>query len=307
MESKTYSHLTFLVVVISLFTAFLGWLTPEMLLKIQYPLLILLVLSIGLPHGATDFLLFRRLQRVNLSRKQIFTFFIYYLLTIIGFLVLWFVFPLLSFIIFIIISSYHFGQSNWENIKIPRSFTFLINLFWGAFAVGGPVFWHWDESQMVISQVIGFTPDFSAVTLEKVQFGLVVINIVLVFLLKTIQSITLFQFYQELVKILVLSCLFYFTPMLIGFALYFGLWHALHSLLSQLSFYKKIWPEFTILDYYRQAAPYTIISVLGFFVMMVGHPYVLPEVSMISTFLIFIACVTLPHVLLIEESYRTPE
>jgi hypothetical protein len=49
-----------LMVTISFGLVGLCW--PGLLQQIQYPLLAGLVLLIGLPHGATDFLLFRRLN-----------------------------------------------------------------------------------------------------------------------------------------------------------------------------------------------------------------------------------------------------
>jgi Beta-carotene 15,15'-dioxygenase len=75
-------------------------------------------------------------------------------------------------------------------------------------------------------------------------------------------------------------------------------------MLSQVSFYKKLWPNFTIKDYYQQAAPYTILAVVGFVLMINGHQYILPGVSIVSTFLVFIACITLPHIIFVEESYN---
>ena len=140
--------------------------------------------------------------------------------------------------------------------------------------------------------------------MDIVQLGLVVVNVLLIVLLNYYNTITSSQSIVELGKIAILASMFYFTPLLIGFALYFTLWHSLSSLMSQLSYYKKLWPSFTLSDYYYQAAPYTLLAILVFVIMVLGHSYILPGVSMISTFLIFIACVTLPHIIVVEESYQ---
>jgi Brp/Blh family beta-carotene 15,15'-monooxygenase len=293
-----------LVVFTTLTFALLGWLKPDFLRFIQYPLLGILLLAIGLPHGATDYLLFRRMKKAKLTNKQILIFFTIYVTAVLGFLLLWLIFPLCSFIIFILVSSYHFGQSNWENTIVLNKYSSLLNLFWGAFAIGGSVLLHWDESKIVIGQVIGFIPDLSQDFMVKAQLTLIIANVSIILILRFIKKINASQLWIELGKIVILSCLFYFTPMLVGFALYFALWHSLSSLKSQLSFYKKLWPGFTLIDYYRQAAPYTILAVIGFIVMILGHAYILPGVSMISTFLVFIACVTLPHIFVVDESYQ---
>ncbi len=304
MSANVSIRLVGLIVFITLLFSFLGWKYLSFLELIQYPLLAILLITIGLPHGATDYLLFRRMNKSKLTNKQIYKFFAIYVATVIGFLILWFAFPLISFIIFILISSYHFGQSNWENIVITPKYSLLLNLFWGAFAIGGSVLWHWHDSKMIIGQVIGFVPDISQNVMDIVQLGLVVVNVLLIVLLNYYNTITSSQSIVELGKIAILASMFYFTPMLIGFALYFTLWHSLSSLMSQLSYYKKLWPSFTLSDYYYQAAPYTLLAILGFVIMVLGHSYILPGVSMISTFLIFIACVTLPHIIVVEESYQ---
>lgn len=303
MSASISIRLTSLVVFTTLVFSVLGWLLPDFLRFIQYPLLGILLVTIGLPHGATDYLLFRRMHRSKLTKKQIIKFFAIYVTSVLGFLLFWFIFPLYSFFIFIIISAYHFGQSNWENIII-KGYSTLTYFFWGAFAIGGSVLWHWDESKIVIGQVIGFTPDFSSAQMSNIQSSLVIVNCLIIVVLKFYQKISTSQLLVEVAKIIILSLLFYFTPMLIGFALYFALWHSLSSLKSQLSYYKKLWPNFTLGDYYRQAAPYTILAVLGFVLLVLGHTYILPDVSIISTFLVFIACVTLPHIFVVDESYQ---
>lgn len=292
------------VVLITLLFAITGLMFPEFLIKIQYPLLGILIVTIGLPHGATDYLLFRRINKSRLSKHQILKFFITYIAAVLGFLVLWLIFPLFSFFTFIMISSYHFGQSNWENIFVEKKHSLILNLFWGAFAIGGSVLWHWQESKIIIGQVIGFLPDIPQFYMDYAQLSLIAVNCLFLLLLKFNQTINSFQLLKEFGKLAVLCCLFYFTPMLVGFALYFTLWHSLGSLMSQLSYYKNLWPDFTLKDYYRQAAPYTILAVAGFTIMVFGHSYILPGVSVISTFLVFIACVTFPHIMVVDERYQ---
>jgi Brp/Blh family beta-carotene 15,15'-monooxygenase len=303
MSESTSIKIVLPVIVTSLVFALMGLMFSDYLVYIQYPLLGILVLAIGLPHGATDYLLFKRLNKSLLTKQQIIKFFITYLLAVFGFLGLWMIFPAVSFIIFILISSYHFGQSNWENVSLPKFFIITLNISWGLFALGGAVLWHWDESKTVISQVIGNLPDINQSIMNEVQLWIVCFNLGLVVFLRFFNLISFERLWKEIGKILILSVMFYFTPMLVGFTIYFTLWHSLGSLLSQLTFYKKLWPNFTIIDYYQQAAPYTILAVLGFVAMVAGHQYILPDVSIISTFLIFIACVTLPHIFLVEESY----
>lgn len=304
MSANISTRIKAFVVFISLVFAFLGWFLPEVLGFIQYPLLGILLVTIGLPHGATDYLLFRRMHRSRLTKNQIIRFFTIYVAAVLGFLLFWLIFPMYSFIIFIVISAYHFGQSNWEDITIPKEYSILINFLWGAFAIGGPVLLHWEESEVIIGQIIGFVPDVSQYFTTILQLFLIAFNLCVILVLNLTQNISEEQLRSETGKIAILSLLFYFTPMLVGFALYFALWHSLSSLNSQILFYKKLWPNFNVMHYYRQAAPFTFLALVGLAIMIYGHPFVLPNVSIISTFVVFIACITLPHVFLIDESYQ---
>jgi Brp/Blh family beta-carotene 15,15'-monooxygenase len=304
MSANMSSRLAGLVIFTTLLFAFLGWLLPDFLRNAQLPILGLLLVSIGLPHGATDFLLFKRITSAKLTRKHILKFFIIYISAVVGFMLLWLILPLFSFLLFILISAYHFGQSNWENIVLAKKYDVLINLFWGAFAIGGPILWHWEESSVVIGQITGYVINFSKEVMALSQLVLIALNLAIILILKYNLKISYSQLKIEVIKIGVLSLLFYFTPMLVGFSLYFALWHSLSSLNSQILFYKKLWPNFNVIHYYRQAAPFTFLALVGLVMMIYGHPYVLPNVSIISTFVVFIACITLPHVFLIDESYQ---
>lgn len=304
MSSNTSSKLLGPVVFLTLLFAFWGWLLPDFLRAVQIPILVLLLITIGLPHGATDYMLFKRIKKDNITNKQKIKFFVIYVGCVLGFLGMWLSFPLSSFIVFIIISAYHFGQSNWENTLILKKYKVLINLTWGAFAIGGSVLWHWAESKVFIGQVIGFSVDVSNDFMINAQLILLAVNCLIILILKTYQYIDFSQMLEELGKMFVLSLLFYFTPMLVGFSIYFALWHSLSSLKTQVAYYKKLWPRFTLIDYYRQAAPFTLLASAGFVLMIFSHQYILPDVSIISTFIVFIACVTLPHIFLVDESYQ---
>jgi beta-carotene 15,15'-dioxygenase len=214
------------VAVTSVLFALLGFLLPELLISIHYPILGILVLTIGLPHGATDYLLFKRMNGSNLSRAQILKFFAIYITAVLGFLALWIILAKFSFIIFILISSYHFGQSNWGHISLSKFYNYAVNLIWGLFAIGGSVLWHWQESKIIISQVVGELPEISQEYMDNIQLSIIILNVASIFLLWTTNRIRTNRQMEEFGKLAILSCMFYFTPMLVGFVLYFTLWHS---------------------------------------------------------------------------------
>jgi Brp/Blh family beta-carotene 15,15'-monooxygenase len=292
------------VVTITLAFGAAGWYSIDFLQKIQYPLLVVLVLLIGLPHGATDFLLFRRLHGPALRNSQVFRFFLFYVLSVLGYLLGWLFIPATALLVFLAISVYHFGQSNWQYAQLPRRVAFISNLAWGCFVLGGVLLWHWDESSIVISQLLGKIPDWSGSAMATWQWMILLLNIFLLIGLRFAGLINRNQFWRELGNFSVLSFMLFHTPMLVGFTLYFTLWHSLGSLLDQLTFFRLQWPSFSLLQYYSQAAPYTLLAIVGLLGLALGQSYLFSEISFVSLFFILISCMTLPHILLIEESYK---
>jgi Brp/Blh family beta-carotene 15,15'-monooxygenase len=291
-----------LMVTISFGLVGLCW--PDLLLQIQYPLLAGLVLLIGLPHGATDFLLFRRLNGPKLSRKQVFRFFLFYILAVFGYLAVWLFFPMIALASFLLISAYHFGQSNWQALPVPYSLRPVLNIAFGAFAIGGAVLWHWDEGCPIVRQMIGDFPVWSNTLMANIQWLILLLNVVMLFGLRLNGHIDRSILFSEVLKLTTLSFMFYFTPLLVGFTLYFTLWHSLSSLLDQVAFFRHQWPSFTLSNYYCQAAPYTLLAVFGLIGLVFGQSILFPQASILSLFLILIACVTLPHIVLVEERYK---
>lgn len=293
------------IIVVTLAFGILGWLQFEVLRLIEYPLLIVLVLLIGLPHGATDFLLFQRIIGVQLTRNQVFRFFGSYLGAVLGYFLVWLFFPVAALVLFLGISAYHFGQSNWHYLKAPRWLSSLVYMVWGAFALGGAILWHWEESSVVIHQMIGASmPVWSAATMDTIQWVLLMVTFLLIISLRLLSNISHHNLVREVLNLGVLAFMLYFTPLLVGFTLYFTLWHSLESMLNQVKFFKGKWPSFTLVQYYRQATPYTILAVVGLIGLIGCHSLLFANVSLISIFLIFISCVTLPHLFLIEESFK---
>jgi len=292
------------IVLLTLLLGVIGWSFPEWMEETQYFFLGILVLLIGLPHGATDYLLFRRLHGPKLTRRQIFKFFFFYLSAVLVYLLAWIWLPVPALFIFLIISAYHFGQSNWEYLRLPRGLEVTLNLSWGAFALGGALFWHWEESRMIITQLVGSLPDWSNADLNIAQWVLLALNVFLIVGLRLSRHINNRQLFREFISLGALSFMFLHTPLLVGFAIYFSLWHSLSALLTQVAFFRKKWPAFTLVHYYRQAAPFTLLSVAGLLALVFGQALFFADVSLVSLFFILIACITLPHILLVEELYK---
>jgi Brp/Blh family beta-carotene 15,15'-monooxygenase len=291
------------VVGVTVFFGVIGWFYFDLLQKMQYPLMGFLVLVVGLPHGATDYLLYKRMKGPVVGRWQAIRFFIYYLLMVFGYLVCWVFFPKISLIFFLVISAYHFGQSNGQYLQLPRWLASILYVSWGIFVLGAVLLWHWEESRVVIGQLLGRTPEWSVPPPGIIPVYLFFFTAVLLLLLWGTNYISSNNYRREMTNLLVLSFTLYYTPLLVGFTLYFTLWHSLGSLLHQVTFFRGQWPGFTYFQYYRQAAPHTLLAVFGLFGLVICQSYLFSNVSLVSLFFVLIACVSLPHIFLIEKSF----
>lgn len=297
-------HIYAIVIAITLLFGILGLYQPVLLQTVQYPLLAVLVLCIGLPHGATDFLLFRHLRGLNLSTRQVFQFFSVYLAIVFGYLLGWVWLPVPSLILFLLVSIYHFGQSNVQYMQLPRWLGAFSYLLWGGFVLGGALLWHWEESSIFIHQIIGFNLGWADGLMHQIQWLLLAFNVLWFAILNLTGFVNRNSLFREWMQLVVLSFMFFYTPLFVGFTLYFTLWHSLGSLLDQLDFFRRKLPSFTLVHYYRQAAPYTILAVFGLLGLILAQSFMFSDVSLISLFFILIACVSLPHIFLVEASLK---
>ena len=73
----------------------------------------ILILSIGVIHGANDLLIINRYSTKESNKNHILFFFYYLMIVIIGF-TLFYIIPSLALLAFIVVSVYHFGEQHWE-------------------------------------------------------------------------------------------------------------------------------------------------------------------------------------------------
>ena len=73
----------------------------------------ILILSIGVVHGANDLLIIKKYSKKETKRSEALYFFYYLTIVFLGF-VFFYVFPSIALLTFVIVSIYHFGEQHWE-------------------------------------------------------------------------------------------------------------------------------------------------------------------------------------------------
>ena len=136
------------------------------------PLLFLLL--VGIPHGSLDHLL---LPSKGIKSKL--RFYIFYLGLIIANLLIWNYSHIIGLILFFIISSYHFGESQLFKFKINNKIiTHFIYLSWGASVIFSFLFYNIDELQLLSNSFEDTRNLISNINIELFSYLFLLSNII---------------------------------------------------------------------------------------------------------------------------------
>ena len=120
---------------------------------LQYYLLLVSVAIIGIPHGFFDYSIAEKLFKKQNHWIYYFTF--SYIFLSLVYLFLWFQFPLMSLIFFLIISIFHFGIEELHHIEYKDMKLFQIIMI-GSMPILLPILFHSSDVFYIFNQLIDF-------------------------------------------------------------------------------------------------------------------------------------------------------
>ncbi|MEM9991818.1 MAG: Brp/Blh family beta-carotene 15,15'-dioxygenase [Bacteroidota bacterium] len=285
-------------------------LAPQQMQHYILPLAISLIVGFGIPHGAADIAL---LKHLNLSRWSKLRYFEWYLLLCGIYALLWWASATIALLLFIFLSVYHFGQSNWQALfksntvsnGPPVLFKVASYVLWGSFAVFTPLLFHYAETATIVEQIIASPLSyFSASVLVPCAFVLLLMNGLIVFWASLKNYITRQNAWMEILNLGVLCLLFYTLPLLLGFSLYFVFWHSISSIQDQIHFFRRVKGSFSWKHYILTALPFTLLAIIGLLAWYGLHLYTGWAEGNIGLLFSFIAIITLPHTVVMEFLYK---
>jgi Brp/Blh family beta-carotene 15,15'-monooxygenase len=288
----------FLNLVLLLFTGVISDLSVTNQLYISA----VLIGFVGLPHGAIDHILFMQ----NTRAKPLFFYSFY--LALIGFVIaIWLWSPFMGLILFLVLSAYHFGQSQFSGNKILSKHTrTVLYLSWGISVLSGLTVYNNEE----ILDMFSTSPDLRELLLV---FQLPIQIYILVLSSLTFLAVYIFnkdafsnkKFFIELCLFILIHISFYFQTILIGFSIYFVTIHSLEVLKQEYAYLKLNRVNFNFTYFLGILAPYTLVSIAGFLLILgLSHFGVLP-ISKTLVVVISISAFTLPHSLVMEKFYSS--
>jgi Brp/Blh family beta-carotene 15,15'-monooxygenase len=192
----------------------------------QWVFFLLVIVTVGLPHGALDFLI----AGDGRSKTKLSTFLIFYVSQSLAFLLLWF-WPLAAASIFVLLSAYHFGETDLQEFSPTPIVKHLCILCYGMATLLALLFSHFNELITLIPDINSQVSRYSALLWLKehylaLYFILMGISTLILLLEKNIDR-------SKIASLIILSIpqlLIFVLPFLAGFTYYFGIWHSLLSI-----------------------------------------------------------------------------
>ncbi len=283
----------------SIVSSFFGlWITSLLPKSFELVLGFVLIFSFGMIHGSNDILIIKRLS--NAPKDNFVKVLLTYLFVVSLAIIVFYFVPGLALLLFVVFSSYHFGEQHWENKmnnlneRLKRVFFFSYGLL-----ILYLVFY------FNIKSVIGIIYDITGFKIINI-YTTEVISILIV-ILSLISSVAIYKkiidiksFLKEIFLILVLSIIFNASSLIWGFTIYFIIWHSIPSLVDQISFIYGSFNKINILKYTKDALPFWLVSILGIFILFLIFK---DEKHFHSLFFAFIAAVTFPHAIVMLEMF----
>jgi len=286
---------------ISIVVSFFGlWLDSFFPNQIQIILGFSLIFSFGILHGANDLLLIRKIKGENTITYW--RMLINYITIVLTAVLLFIFIPWLAMLLFIIVSSYHFGEQHWNKKKLYSNplMTKLFQTIYGLFILLLLFEFHEKEVMGIMYGITGIELTFINISLllKIIGFILVALSFYNYNTSKVFQKNSAI----ELLYLLVFAVIFKVGSLIWAFAIYFIFWHSIPSLLDQIKFLYGEVSTTNFKSYLKSAFIYWLISMVGIIILY----FILKEYKIFdSVFFSFLAAITFPHVIVIERMFIT--
>ena len=251
----------------------------------------------GVPHGALDLYIEGKTMQSGDIKGNIVL--LKYILNVLGYALLWYFFPLISLIVFIIITAYHFGEIDWMGKSdhiIHKVFYFLIGMCWILYFLSVNV-----QSALKIFLYVGNSSISEkqwvvvAKLLSPITLAIIIIFYLLLFVFRKYFYFRSSHYYFSVLQLMVLLLICHFSTLWIGFGFYFGLWHSILS-------FDKIRLNFNMpnssvswIKLLKQAMPFSIMAWIGMLFIMFMFYSSKNATSLITLLFITLSVLTLPH------------
>ena len=296
------SKITFAFIVIGFLLLPFGALESEWLKQAEAIISAILIGTFGISHGAID----NHLYGFKNTRENI-RFITIYVISALLFGLVWLVHSNIAFLLFLLISAYHFGQSQFivyarKKLKLERT----LYLIWGSWLLlifismnSAELYQSYFASLLNIKlfrQLLYFSNPLS------VFFSVLLLMILFYNVWRDRLSVQ--QCFIELYQLFAIAVVFFISSPLVGFTIYFVILHSIRVLSQEYQYFQSKNNTFSIASFIKMILPFTLISLIGLaFLVLIVFWFEL-SISLPLTALIFISCLTFPHAFVMDIFYQ---
>ncbi len=262
---------------------------------------LLLILTIGVSHGALDHLKGKKLLAI-LHIKKFYIFYLIYILTALSVILIWTIVPATTLIVFLAVASFHFGKEDTQFlINRNSNLISILYFFRGLLIIITPLYFNFDETVKIFKMLLIDSEQFysSLGLIEKykiieIAIGLSVLSSIVLFLSEF--NIKKFAIFLDFFSIIILN--YYLSP-LVAFTIYFCFLHSIRHTISLAIEMDNSNLKNGLKLFAQKAFPLTILtaifSVLGLY--FLSNLYELNS-AILKIIFIGLASLTFPHILL---------
>ncbi len=262
---------------------------------------LILILTIGISHGALDNIKGKKL--INLLKiNNIFLFYFSYIFIGFSIIIIWLIFPTTILIFFLLVASYHFGK---EDTNFLFSNNSLLNqilyFFKGSLIIIAPLNFHFEETIEIFKLLLienerfyiylGLVENFKIIQI----FFLISIFSSFYLFAKNFRFIN-FSLFLDFFSILILN--YYLSPLL-AFTFYFCFLHSIRHSFSLIFEIDNNNFKNGLFLFLKKVLPLTILTILIFLVALfyLNNSFELND-AILKVIFIGLASLTFPHILL---------
>ena len=248
------------------------------------------VLTVGILHGANDLEILSKKFKGSLNNLY-FRFLILYLMVVLLGAAFFFIIPSFALILFVIFSSYHFGEQHWGERLSMNYANLTFYTLYGALVFFMIFTLQYDDVIFIINKISGYTLNYKFFLYTSIGLGITFMVCALF-----IEQLRI-HFIKECIILLLLGFIFYDNSLLFAFAFYFVVWHSLPSLKEQLIYLYGNFNLNSFLKYLKSSIIYWIASLVS---LLLVYYYIDFEADyFMPLFFSFLAAITFPHTLVI--------
>ncbi|MFD2937668.1 Brp/Blh family beta-carotene 15,15'-dioxygenase [Spirosoma flavum] len=308
MNKRTYhpvfGQITPTYLSIALGMVLVGWQAEvgTLSVTVQWIVFASLLVSVGIPHGALDHLIARETASRAGKTFSLSWFVVRYLLIMIVYGTTWFLFPGLSLGLFLLMSIWHFGETDIE--RVPSTLIWsVVRLMVGGFVLAfillthptevTPVLKHMTLNHLLIVSLWQTALSHSWLLLWG--WGLLTVCLFRI----AFQQSPVIVDWLRLARLAIILALGFALPLLLAFGLYFSGWHALNSFQMTYGYLQHSrrpkQPVVTAGQIWMNSLPLTAIALAFCSALAWWWPYSTLVEDPLRLFFVFLSLITLPH------------